>query len=303
MSYGGNSNTRRGDPLAGWKKENLAAPKVAAQEDYGYQATVYDDRPPTSVHGPNAASLPPALSDPLAGLQEHNQTTPQHDHVSAQSYQETVYGERPPMMDHQNVQDPVSRPLPQAATSKTMVDAEKAACPHGDTRWPPPKTSHSKPLQLLLDDKGSRRIYYHLIHKNLAPESKFWKKEIQSKAQSSFARKFPPEERSDTSGKSPKELQDAKEEADFEAMGRLRNTIITAKLQKKLREVSTGPRGTIWLLEEESVETWRCIEVLQKGDPNKAVRIGAVSERFEILGVGLKVEKDHVLLLSQKVNG
>ncbi|KAH9872860.1 hypothetical protein J1614_005254 [Plenodomus biglobosus] len=302
MSYGGNSNSPRGDPLAGWKKENLAAPKVAAQEDYGYQATVYEDRPPTSVQGPNAASLPPALSDPRAGLQGHNRTTPQHDHVSAHSYQETVSGEHPPMKDHQNVQDPVSPPLPQAATSKRMVDEEKAACPHGDTRWPPPKTSHSKPLQLLLNDKGSQRIYYHLIHKNLAPDSKFWKKEIQSKAQSFFARKFAPEERSDTSDKSSQELQDVKEQADFEEKGRLRNAIITAQLQKKMRVVSTGPRGTIWLLEEESVETWRCIEVLQKGDPNKAVSIGAVSERFEIFGVGLKGEKDHVLLLGQKVN-
>lgn len=207
------------------------------------------------------------------------------------------------MMGLQDSEELASTPLPRAAASRGVTDAEKAACSQCDIRWPPPKSAHPKPLQLLLDDRDPRRIYYHLIHENLAPESKFSKKEIQSKAQSFFTQKFPPPEASPIPGKSPQDLQEAEKQADFEEKGRLRKAIITTKLQKKMREVSTGPRGSIWLLEEESVEVWRCIEVLQKGDLKKAVRIGPMVERFEIFGVGLKGEKDHVLLLSQNVDG
>lgn len=35
--------------------------------------------------------------------------------------------------------------------------------------------------------------------------------------------------------------------------------------------------------------------------PHGAVNLGATNERFEIFGLGLKGEKDHVLLVSQKV--
>ncbi|KAF2854280.1 hypothetical protein T440DRAFT_388156 [Plenodomus tracheiphilus IPT5] len=257
MPYSGSPNTPRGDPLAGWKQQNLAAPKSAAQQDYHYQTTVYDDRPPVPIEAPDPTPSPPTLPHALASPSP------------------------PSTRDH---------------------DAEEGACPDGDTRWPPPKTSHSKPLQLLLDVKGSQRIYYHLIHKNTAPESKFWKKEIQLKSQSFFTQKFPSaEEQLTTSGESPQKIQEAKEQAEFEEKGRMRSAIITAKLQKKMRELSTGVRGTIRLLEEESVEVWKCIELLQKGDSNKAVRIGAVVEKFEIFGVGLKGEKDHVLLVSQRM--
>ncbi|KAI8940723.1 hypothetical protein NX059_001989 [Plenodomus lindquistii] len=274
----------RGDPLAGWKQENLAAPKPAAQQDYGYQATVYDDRPPVPMQASG-----PASSDPLEGWQEHNLSAPQ-DAPEAQSCQQSIH-------DHSYPASASSPPPPR----KTLTDAEKSACPKGDTRWPPPKTPHAKPLQLLLDDKGSARIYYHLIHKNPAPEAKFWKKEILSKAQAFFAQNFPPREPVDIANQSAQQVQEAQEQAAFEEQGRLRNAIMTAKLQRRLRQVSTGPRGTIWLLEEESVEVWKCIEVLQKGDSDKCVRIQGVGERFEIFGVGLKAEKDHVLLVSQSV--
>ncbi|CBY00900.1 predicted protein [Plenodomus lingam JN3] len=269
MSYGGESSMPRGDPLAGWKEENLAAPKASLQQ----------------------------------GWQEHHLATPQHAHEPAHSYQQTLYDDHPSMMGLQDSEELASTPLPRAAASRGVTDAEKAACSQCDIRWPPPKSAHPKPLQLLLDDRDPRRIYYHLIHENLAPESKFSKKEIQSKAQSFFTQKFPPPEASPIPGKSPQDLQEAEKQADFEEKGRLRKAIITTKLQKKMREVSTGPRGSIWLLEEESVEVWRCIEVLQKGDLKKAVRIGPMVERFEIFGVGLKGEKDHVLLLSQNVDG
>lgn len=269
----------RGDPLDGWKRDNLAAPKPAAQEGYGYQATVYDD-------------------------------------TTSGAVQQSIYDALPSVMDQKppNPPSPPSLPLPLSSlqskqtpsverAEKGITEVEKAACPLGDTRWPPPNTIHTKPLQLLLDDKGEKRIYYHLIHNNDASEARFWEKEIQAKASSSFAAKFPAAHPTDTSHMSASAIQQANEQVAFEEKGKLRNAIVAAKLQKKMREVSHGPRGTLWLLEEEIIEVWKCIENLQMGTTDKVVRIGAVVEKYAIFGVGLKAEKDHVLLLGQKMDG
>ncbi|KAF1851036.1 uncharacterized protein K460DRAFT_361786 [Cucurbitaria berberidis CBS 394.84] len=176
------------------------------------------------------------------------------------------------------------------------------ACPEGDTRWPPPESSYPRPLHLLLDEKREKRIYYHLIYKNSAPEANHWKQEIKSKAGLFYNQKFPPPPSIKKEGKTAHQIQQEKEQAEIENKGRARGAIIAAKMQRKLREISSGPRGTIWILEEENAELWSCIEFVQKASPpHYAVNLGATTERFEIFGLGLKGERDHILLMSQKV--
>ena len=204
----------RGDPLAGWQKENLAAPKRNPQGAAEFPPSVYDD--PGFAPAPVAESIrAPITSIPNPPRQ-----------LQAQEPARRSGGGEP----------------------KKITADEQRACPNGDTRWPPPKSSHPKHLQLLLDEKGEKRIYYHLIHKNSAPEAKIWKSEIKSKAEFYYNQNFPPPPAVNKEGKSAQHIQQEKEQAEIENKGRARGAIIRAKMQRKLREMSFGPRGTIWIL-------------------------------------------------------
>jgi hypothetical protein len=241
---------RRGDPLANWKKENLAAPRRAPHQAHDIQASVYDD------HVPGPRRFEP-MSEPA-----------------------DIVPQAPPQP--QAIPESAATP-----TSRGLTEEDKTACPHGDMRWPPPNGSYSNPLHLLLDAKGEKRIYYDLIYKNRAPEVSFRKQEIKSKAQHNYQQKQ--SARNNATGEEEKSA--------------MRLAIFQAQNSRNLKKVSVGPRGTIWLLDEEHVDVWKCIEMVQKSSPHQAVNLGLEGwQKFELFGVGLKGNKDDVLLVSQSVN-
>ncbi|CAO2649448.1 Nn.00g068330.m01.CDS01 [Neocucurbitaria sp. VM-36] len=273
MPRGKHQTIPRGDPLAGWQKQNLAAPKRNQQQVEDFPQSIYDDHPLANPTPRPKKTVPSAAPPP------QRQTTVQAPPGGGGGGGSRDEGDR-----------------------KKLTEKERAMCPDGDMRWPPPNSSHSKPLHLLLDEKGSKCIYYHLIYKNCAPEAKHWMLEIKSKARFFYKQKFPPRSPIKQEGRSTKQVQQEKEQVEIDDKGRARSVIITARMQRKLREISHGPRGTIWILEEENIDVWRCIEVVQKASPpHNAVNLGTIREKFEIFGVGLKGQKDHVLLLSQTI--
>lgn len=181
-----------------------------------------------------------------------------------------------------------------------MTTEEKNSCPFGDTRWPPPNASISRPLNLLIG-KGEKVLYYHLTYENDAPEVALsWRDPMRSKATAAYAEKGLVVEVS-KEGKSKKEIKIEKQKALEEEIPKAKLAVINAKNTRMLTELSTGPRGTIWQLDEEHLHVWRCIEVVQK--VHGVVGLGPDRrEVFSMFGVGLKSIKDDLLLVSQRVD-
>jgi hypothetical protein len=127
-----------------------------------------------------------------------------------------------------------------------------------------------------LNDKGENPIYYHLIYENNSPQVDFWKGPLKAQAAAAYAAKGLASTIS-KEGMSRREIKAAKEKA-------LKNS---------------GPRGTIWQLDDQHLHVWRCIEVVQK--VSGAVSLSADRrEIFSMFGVGLKGIKGDMLLVSQK---
>lgn len=156
------------------------------------------------------------------------------------------------------------------AKKRVLTEAERSQCPFGDTRWPPPG-GHTRPFHLICTDKGlKKRIYYHLIHENIASEAREWLHEIELTAAEATS-KIPDEEASQI-------------------------TIMNAFNGKKLRVVSEGKRGKIWILDEGCEEVWARMRSMT--EERGAVRVMMGWEKFEVFGVGVKAHKGDVLLVS-----
>jgi len=183
------------------------------------------------------------------------------------------------------------------ASQKTLTAEEKNQCPYGDTRWPPSNVSISKPLHLL-SDKGEEPIFYHLLHENNSPQVEFWKGPVKAQATAAYAEKglaLPISKE----GKSKKEFKIAKERALEDEAPKAETEIVQARNTNMLKELSNGPRGTLWQLDEEHLHVWRCIEVVQK--VHGAVSFSAERrEIFSMFGVGLKRIDGDMLMVSQK---
>ncbi|KAI4941154.1 hypothetical protein J4E91_010945 [Alternaria rosae] len=135
------------------------------------------------------------------------------------------------------------------ASQKTLTAEEKNQCPYGDTRWPSANASIFKPLHLL-SDEGEEPIYYHLLHENNNPQVEFWKGTVKAQATAAYAEKGLALQIL-KEGKSKKEFKAAKERALEDDAPKATMEIRQARDTKMLRELSSGPRGTIWQLDEE----------------------------------------------------
>ncbi|KAL6708223.1 hypothetical protein ACN47E_003407 [Coniothyrium glycines] len=139
----------RGDPLADWKKENLAAPRNHAQRRPNIQPSIYENELPK-----------PQLQVQVA----------ERNHSARQA--------QPALPLAQADVAVVACPR----QKKPLTEHDIAACPQRDTRWPPPNGSYDKPLHLFLDEKGEKRIYYYLVYQNKSRQASSWKQEIRSRA-------------------------------------------------------------------------------------------------------------------------
>ncbi|KAF2128596.1 hypothetical protein P153DRAFT_293105 [Dothidotthia symphoricarpi CBS 119687] len=156
------------------------------------------------------------------------------------------------------------------------TDAEKNACPHGDVRWPPPG-EYPDALQLFYEEKGDRkRIFYNLIHDNSTSKAKQWETQVTTTAKAAQEK---------NKGMHPR-------------------MVVTAAFNQKqaVKQISSGPRGTLWLLGEGHEHIWECLKVLQDQAEAGTVRISADNDqRFRLFGVGVKGIKGDILLVSEKV--
>jgi hypothetical protein len=150
-------NVPRGDPLENYGRENRAAPKPGQPQIHDFARTVYDDEV--------TALNQEVLSVPEVALQHIDPTrlTPPGSGGSG-SGNSTDLGQ------------------------KTLTTEEKDQCPFGDTRWPPPNVSISKPLHLL-SVKGEKPIYYHLVYENSSPQADFWKGPLKAQATAAYVEK------------------------------------------------------------------------------------------------------------------
>ncbi|KAG9195929.1 hypothetical protein G6011_01050 [Alternaria panax] len=257
-------NALRGDPLENYGLENRAAPIKGRPQIHDFARTVYDDE----VLAPEPAFTSARAHIPQ-GIDPTQLAPPEPDSGG----NGTTTGQR------------------------ALTPEEKDQCPFGDTRWPPPNVSMSKPLHLL-SDKGEKPIYYHLIYENSNPRVDFWKGPLKAQATAAYAEKGLVLSTS-KEGKRRKEVKAAKQKALEEEAPKAKMEILQARNTKMLKALSSGPRGTIWQLDEQHLHVWRCIEVVQKV-------AGAVSlsadrrELFSMFGVGLKGIKGDMLLVSQK---
>ena len=100
-------------------------------------------------------------------------------------------------------------------------------------------------------------------------------------------------------GKSKKDVRAAKERALEDEAPKAETEIVQARNTSMLKDLSSGPRGTLWQLDEEHLHVWRCIEVVQK--VHGAVSLSAERrEIFSMFGVGLKRIDGDMLMVSQK---
>jgi hypothetical protein len=76
-------------------------------------------------------------------------------------------------------------------------------------------------------------------------------------------------------------------------------TIMNALNSKKLRPVSEGQRGKVWILNEGYEEVWESMRIMN--EEKGAVRILSGRERFDVLGIYLEGYKGNILLVSQMV--
>jgi hypothetical protein len=243
--------------------------------------------------------------DLLENYGRDNRAAPKPSQQQSHSVERTIYDDELPAPAHSHEHIDPSRLAPPVSCSgdkgtttsqKALTAEEKNQCPFGDTRWPPPNMSMSKPLHLL-SDKGDKPIYYHLIYENNSPQVDFWKGSLRAQATSAYAEKglaLPISKE----GKSKREFKAAKEKAFEDEAPKAEMEILQARNTKMLKELSSGPRGTIWQLDEEHLHVWRCIEVVKK--VYGAVSPGAERrEMFSIFGVGLKSIDGDMLMVSQ----
>jgi hypothetical protein len=177
-------NVPRGDPLENYGRENRAAPKPGQPQIHDFARTVYDDK--VTALDQEVLSVPevvPQRIDPT------RLTSPDPDGGSSRS-------------SSGNGID---------SSQKILTPEEKDQCPFGDTRWPPPNVSISKPLHLL-SEKGEKPIYYHLVYDNSSPQADFWKGPLKAQATAAYAEKGLAMSIS-KEGKSKKEMKAAKQEA------------------------------------------------------------------------------------------
>ena len=177
-------NVPRGDPLENYGRENRAAPKPGQPQIHDFARTVYDDK--VTALDQEVLSVPevvPQRIDPT------RLTSPDPDGGSSRS-------------SSGNGID---------SSQKILTPEEKDQCPFGDTRWPPPNVSISKPLHLL-SEKGEKPIYYHLVYENSSPQADFWKRPLKAQATAAYAEKGLAMSIS-KEGKSKKEMKAAKQEA------------------------------------------------------------------------------------------
>jgi hypothetical protein len=156
---------------------------------------------------------------------------------------------------------------------KRFTEEQLARIPHGDTRWPAPGEEWSTPLILRYKDQGKHAdMLYHLIHQNNALEAREWLQQI--------------------------EITTAK------AMDRLLGKtlpiarIMNALNKKRLRPLSDGKRGKIWLLDEFSEAVWGSMKLLMA--EMGAIRIMSEWEIFEVFGLCIKENNGDILLISRK---
>ncbi|KAH3907777.1 hypothetical protein HBI56_182310 [Parastagonospora nodorum] len=156
---------------------------------------------------------------------------------------------------------------------KRFTEEQLARIPHGDTRWPASGEEWSTPLILRYKDQGKHAdVLYHLIHQNNAPEAREWLQQI--------------------------EITTA------EAMDRLPGKtlpmarIMNALNKKKLRPLSDGKRGKIWLLDEFSEAVWGSMKLLMA--EMGAIRMMSEWEIFEAFGLCIKENNGDILLISRK---
>ncbi|KAF1915389.1 hypothetical protein BDU57DRAFT_518333 [Ampelomyces quisqualis] len=359
MSGAGNNK----DPLAGWRRENLAAPKRPQGQARNAPATQYDDDSPTPA-SPRAPipplPPPPPPPQPRFANRRSRNIPPPPPNVNRQVSRNPLHppspppaqppaGDRglptrgrPPSRVKKPYQSPSSSPGPQTANrgrptrgrppsrvrkpyrspslspdphhehrgqttrgrtpskvrkpfqssssspsrspvqsrntgpqnaqgkKRVLTEAERSECPFGDTRWPP-LGEYTRPLHLICEDKGvKKRIYYHLVYDNLAHEAREWQRETDAKAAEATS-KIPSEEASQI-------------------------TIMNAFNGKKLRVISEGERGKIWILDEGCEEVWAMMRSMK--EERGAVRVTMAWEAFEVFGVGVKAHLGDVLLVS-----
>ncbi|CAN9388001.1 unnamed protein product [Alternaria alternata] len=237
--------------------------------------------------------------DPLENYGRENRAAPKPGQPQVHDFARTVYDDemtalRPEILSSPEVApqhiDPTRLTPPELGGSgsgnsadlgqKTLSTEEKDQCPFSDTRWPPPNVSISKPLHLD------------------SPQADFWKGPLKARATAAYAEKGLALSIS-KEGKSKKDMKVAKQKALEEEAPKAKMEILQAKNTKMLKELSSGPRGTIWQLDEGHLHIWRCIEVVQ--NVTGAVSLSAdLREIFSIFGVGLKSINGDMLLVSQK---
>jgi hypothetical protein len=151
-----------------------------------------------------------------------------------------------------------------------LTAEEKAACPKGDTRWPP-RGEWDEPLQLLYTEDGVKKhILYNLLYENEALEASSWRKKLGEKAHAAAMNL--------DGGKSPE-------------------TVITEAMNdKKLVPISKGSRGKIWCLDRKHLGVWAKIQSEQEEVGN--VTVAERWEKFEAFRVAVKAWKEDALLIS-----
>jgi hypothetical protein len=115
-----------------------------------------------------------------------------------------------------------------------FIEEEKAACLFGDTRWPP-KGAYLRPLHLHYEVNGmKRRVYYNLIYQDTAFEATEWLIAMEAKAAEATSN-IPDEEAPQI-------------------------TTMNAFNSRKMRVISEGKRGKLWILDEGCEGVWARME-------------------------------------------
>jgi hypothetical protein len=206
MPRGGSRN----DPLAGWRRENLAGSKRRQGQAQNVQATQYDDGyggrrsvSPRAPLPPQAGGIPTRGRPPLRMRSEYCDPSPSRglptrgrppSHMRSEyptpsssprpciTYRSQGCGTRPRHRIDGSAMPPCYRNPSPHHRKRVFTEEEKAACPFGDTRWPP-KGAYLRPLHLHYEVNGmKRRVYYNLIYQDTAFEATEWLIAMEAKA-------------------------------------------------------------------------------------------------------------------------
>jgi hypothetical protein len=139
------------------------------------------------------------------------------------TYQNQSRGTRPQYRSDSNATPPRRRSFSPPRRKRVFTEEEKAACPFSDTRWPP-KGEYLRPLHFRYEVNGTKkRVYYNMIYQNTAFEVTGWLLDIEATAAEATSN-IP-------TGEAPQ------------------INIMNALNSKKLRVISEGKRGKIWILD------------------------------------------------------